>query len=112
MNYKIKQFTGDQAKLTRMPPEHELNQISLWNDAKFCLRFPGRSRAEVWFAYDKSKMIGFIVGRDYQCWYIGVLPEYRMQGVGTALVKTSGLWHPKDVLPSAIEFWESLGSLV
>lgn len=61
---------------------------------------------EVMVALEQDTIVGVIGGYDECCVAIEVLPSYRRQGVGTALVERSGMFYPIE--NNAPDFWETI----
>ena len=61
---------------------------------------------EVTIAKDGDEIVGVIIGYDDTCIICQVVWDRQRQGIGTALVKASGMFHPKQ--NGAPEFWEAM----
>jgi GNAT superfamily N-acetyltransferase len=64
---------------------------------------------EVAIAYSEEEIVGVIIGYFNTCLICQVSEQYRRQGIGTELVKASGLLFPKQ--NGAPEFWEAMANV-
>jgi GNAT superfamily N-acetyltransferase len=108
---EVKKFTGNLADLVNW----ELD-LDFWQDTQEIIGgvvgFPEEiDYMEVWFAYDRDRIVGFVFGENYSCIRIAVDYRYRNQGIGKQLVKESGFSKPYDVdkTEEARSFWISTG---
>ncbi|MFM6135480.1 MAG: GNAT family N-acetyltransferase [Sphaerospermopsis kisseleviana] len=107
---EVKQYTGNISDLLNW----ELD-LEFWEDTLYIIEchFSTEELAamEVWFAYDKKRIVGFIYGEYDRCIRIAVDYRYRNQGIGKQLVALSGFSKPYSIerTDEARSFWTSTG---
>ena len=88
--------------------------LDFWGDVVEVLSSslePNWANPKLYFAYDRSRVVGFILGSNgCKCYYISVDYRYRNQGIASELVRVSGFYEPHDIYNSseARGFWASV----
>lgn len=107
---EVKQYTGNLGDLLNWGLD-----LEFWEETQQIIgeHFLTEELAamEVWFAYDKNRIVGFIYGEYDWCIRIAVDYRYRNQGIGKQLVALSGFRKPYDIerTEEAKSFWTSTG---